>query len=155
LKTARETLGAKLGRRDKSITQSELDILVEKNTSWSRNIESGRTKEIQPGDRMKIDSLAKNSPAKLQELLKDFSTNQLGEKQKENRSYMQDIRKKLGEKLGRRSKSISQFELDFLVEKNFRWSNKIESGHTKEIQPEDRIKLDSLVKILQQNFKNF
>jgi hypothetical protein len=68
---------------------------------------------------------------------------------------MQDIRKKLGEKLGRRSKSISQFELDFLVEKNFRWSNKIESGHTKEIQPEDRIKLDSLVKILQQNFKNF
>jgi ribosome-binding protein aMBF1 (putative translation factor) len=77
--------------------------------------------------------------------LKDFSDNQLGEKQKENRSYMQDIRKKLGEKLGRGDKSISQFELAALIGKNTKWSDKIEAGRTQEIQPKDRIKLDSLL----------
>jgi site-specific DNA-adenine methylase len=143
LQDARKQLGTNLGRKDEPMTQVELSALIGK-SNWSKHIEMGKTKSIQPEDKNKLNNLLTKSPAELEELLKVSGANQLSEEQKENQKYLQNIREKLGTNL-KRDKPITQAELSALMGKDTSWSNSIERGQAKKIQPDNRKKLEGLL----------
>ncbi|MBN3922198.1 hypothetical protein, partial [Nostoc sp. NMS4] len=140
----RKELGKTLNKDNQLINQVELDALIGETSGWAGRIETGKTQKIARYELKRLEELLKKSQPELEGLLKSSGTNKLTKKQEDNKTYLQGIRKTLGENLGRKNKSITQAELSFLIGKSF-WVEGIELGNLKEIKPEDREKLEDLL----------
>ncbi|MEH2391556.1 MAG: hypothetical protein V7K21_07700 [Nostoc sp.] len=145
LQGIRKKLGEKLGRKNKPISQVELNSLIGEIRWATKFLNIYYTKAILPEDREKVDNLLKKSRTELEEILKSSEVNKPTKKQEDNRTYLQGIRETLGEKLERKNKSIAQAELSFLIGRDSAWAMGVETGATKAIKPADQDKLKDLL----------